>query len=72
MAPWRLVNQAATSARQESHRRGRAVSADMHAIDEAPGEGLDEESRFVRGLLFGIGFSLPIWGAIIALARLIA
>jgi hypothetical protein len=48
------------------------VSANLSADDHVVVEGLEEQSRFFRGLLFGIAFSLPIWGGIIALARLVA
>lgn len=44
----------------------------MPAIDEKTAEGLEEQSRFVRGLLFAVAFSLPLWGGIIAVVRLLA
>jgi hypothetical protein len=45
------------------------VSAETQAIDDVNTGAFEEEARFVRGLLFGVAFSLPLWGAIIAAAR---
>ena len=47
------------------------MSADTPAIDDVTTDGLEEQSRFIRGLLFGIAFSLPVWGAIIAAVRFV-
>jgi hypothetical protein len=46
------------------------VSAEIQAIDEGDTGAFEEAARLVRGVLFGAAFSLPLWGAIIAVARM--
>ena len=46
------------------------MSANITAV-EAPDDDVLDDAKFVRGLLFGVAFSLPIWGAIFAVARLL-
>ena len=48
------------------------MSADTPAIDDVTTDGLEEQSRFFRGLLFGVAFSVPLWGGIIVAVRLLA
>jgi hypothetical protein len=47
------------------------VSAEIQAIDDVDTGAFEEEARLVRGLLFGVAFSLPLWGAIIAVGRMV-
>ena len=47
------------------------MSANLPAVDQPAIEGLEEQSRFVRGLLFAMMFSLPLWGGIILAVRLL-
>jgi hypothetical protein len=47
------------------------VSPATPAIEDTTTPALEEEARFVRGVLFGVVFSLPIWGALIAAGKLL-
>jgi hypothetical protein len=46
------------------------VSAEFQAIDDGCTGAFEQESGLVRGVLFGVAFSLPLWGAIITVARM--
>lgn len=71
MGPKKLVGTPATSDGPGNRERGRTMSASTPAFDDVMSDDLEEASRFGRGILFGIAFSLPIWAAIIAMAQLI-
>jgi hypothetical protein len=47
------------------------VSPEAPAIEDTTTAAFEEEARFVRGVLFGVVFSLPIWGALIAAGKLL-
>lgn len=47
------------------------MSANNPTIGNVMPEDLEERSRFGRGMLFGIVFSLPFWVAIFAVAQLV-
>jgi hypothetical protein len=47
------------------------VSPAAPAIEEPTTAAFEDEARFFRGLLFGVAFSLPIWGALIAAGKLL-
>jgi hypothetical protein len=51
--------------------RRRTVSPTTPAIEDTTTAAFEDEARFVRGVLFGVVFSLPIWGALIAAAKLL-
>lgn len=56
-------------ARSTLHAGDLPVSASLIA-DEAPVDDVPEDVRLMRGLAYGLLFSLPLWGAIVAVARL--
>ena len=41
------------------------------AIENPTLAALENEARFFRGVLFGVVFSLPIWGALITAGKLL-
>ncbi len=46
-------------------------AADFAPVDAAAPDAGDDPHGFTRGLLYLIAFSVPLWGAIIGLARLV-
>jgi hypothetical protein len=47
------------------------VLTDTPAIEDPTTTAVEDAARFVRGVLFGVVFSLPIWGALIAAGKLL-
>ena len=47
------------------------MSPTTPAIEDTTSSPFEEEARFFRGVLFGVVFSLPIWGALIAAGKLL-
>ena len=47
------------------------LSTATPAIEDTTTAAFEDEARFVRGVLFGVAFSLPTWGALIAAGKLL-
>jgi hypothetical protein len=53
-----------------SKREMNMVGANRARVETAPSANVLADAVFMRGLAYGMLFSVPLWGALIALARL--